>query len=349
MRQRDMGGDKRRLWNCRVLVPIRAVCRVPVGADLHRDLHWCSLSEMCRQPVQQRADHAGLSDGLFTPGLLDSGRTGLRVHRVLQRLQYDVRIGCPGLRVRACGQASTSRRLERHGRGRGGTNELMTPLLSQITFLVLAGTVVAGCGGSGSGRKTGTEAGAGGDGAVGGSAGQGAGRDGDSCRADGQTCSSEQGCCAPLICTGLCTAGVTPVDSGRGVDASDAAADANRSICAKLTSLVLSNPMVISGSVTGGQTVTLQITLTDTDPNGWVSYPYAVLTSSTPGVTFTAENGPAGADIEGGMSKSITFSVTLAPSIPSGTAIQISARPVGEGHIVDDCNATVLSFTLTTI
>jgi hypothetical protein len=107
--------------------------------------------------------------------------------------------------------------------------------------------------------------------------------------------------------------------------------------------------MVISGPVAGGQTVTMQITLTDTDANGFVSYPEAFLTSSTPGVTFAADQaGPPVAYIDGTMSKPITFYVKLAPSISSGTVVQISARPVGEGHTADDCNAPVLSFPLTT-
>jgi hypothetical protein len=142
---------------------------------------------------------------------------------------------------------------------------------------------------------------------------------------------------------------LTQPDSGLAVDASDASADGGPAICARLRSLALSNPMVISGTVAAGQTVILQITLTDTDPNGFVSYPGALLTSSTPGISFPSDQpGPAGADIDGTMSKPIMFSVKLAASIPSGTVVQISARPVGGGHLTDDCNATVLSFSLTT-
>lgn len=95
--------------------------------------------------------------------------------------------------------------------------------------------------------------------------------------------------------------------------------------------------------------MTLQITLSDTDPNGFVSYPEALLTSPTPGVTFpAAEAGPPGADIDGTMSKPITFSVKLDASIPSGTVVQINVRPGGQGHLADDCDASVLSFSLTT-
>ena len=88
----------------------------------------------------------------------------------------------------------------------------------------------------------------------------------------------------------------------------DAGIDADPFQCSTVTPLVLSDPMVISGTVAGGQTVTVQITMTDTDPSGYVSYPGVVLTSSTPGVSFAAaEAGPPGSSIEGAASKPITF------------------------------------------
>lgn len=133
------------------------------------------------------------------------------------------------------------------------------------------------------------------------------------------------------------------------VDARDASSDADSFGCPAVKPLVLSDPMVISGTATAGQTVTMQITLTDTDPNGFVSYPGAFLTSSTPGVTFVpAEAGPPGASIDGTMSKSITFSVKLDASVPSGTEVQISARAYGSGGPSKPCNGFVLSFSLTT-
>jgi hypothetical protein len=144
--------------------------------------------------------------------------------------------------------------------------------------------------------------------------------------------------------------GVSQDDSGADVDASDASVDGGPSICAEIRPLVLSDPVVISGSVAGGQTVTMQITLTDTDPNGYVSYPGAILTSSTPGVSFApSQTGPPGAYIDGTMSKPMTFYVTLAATIPAGTDVQISARAFQSGHTAPDCNAFVLSFSLTTI
>jgi hypothetical protein len=129
----------------------------------------------------------------------------------------------------------------------------------------------------------------------------------------------------------------------------DAAADAEPSGCASVGPLVLSDPTVISETVAAGQTVTMQITLTDTDPNGYVSYPGAFLTSSTPGVTFApSEAGPPGADIDGTMGKAITFYVKLSASVPSGTNVQISARAYGPGGPTLDCNGFVLSFSITT-
>ena len=93
--------------------------------------------------------------------------------------------------------------------------------------------------------------------------------------------------------------------SDTAVDAAvDARIDADPFQCSTVTPLVLSDPMVISGTVAGGQTVTVQITMTDTDPSGYLSYPGVVLTSSTPGVSFAAaEAGPPGSSIEGAASK----------------------------------------------
>jgi hypothetical protein len=133
------------------------------------------------------------------------------------------------------------------------------------------------------------------------------------------------------------------------VDARDAGLDADPFNCSTVTPLVLSDPMVISGTLAGGQTVTLQITMTDTAPSGYVSYPGIALTSPTPGVTFApAEAGPPGALIDGATSKPITFDVKLAASVPAGTEVQITARAYGWGHPAPDCDGFVLSFSLTT-
>ena len=48
------------------------------------------------------------------------------------------------------------------------------------------------------------------------------------------------------------------------------------------------------------------------------------------------------------MSKPMTFYVKLAATIPAGTEVQISARAFQSGHTAPDCNAFVLSFSLTT-
>lgn len=230
-------------------------------------------------------------------------------------------------------------------------------VLAAMTFSVACSSTTAhrdggaGADGGGWGGTAGGGAGAaGGEGFAGHGGGGGAQLDGGGCRVQGQTCSDTQPCCGPLICTGICTTGVSQDDSGADVDASDASVDGGPSICAEIRPLVLSNPMLISGSVAGGQTVTMQITLTDTDPNGYVSYPGAILTSSTPGVTFAAsEIGPPGAYIDGTMSKPMTLYAKLAATIPAGTEVQISARAFGSGHTAPDCNAFVLSFSLTTI
>jgi len=144
------------------------------------------------------------------------------------------------------------------------------------------------------------------------------------------------------------------VDAHAATDgASDAGDDRNDAAdpfrCQTVAPLVLSNPTVTSGTVAGGQTVTLQITLTDTDLNGYVSYPGAVMTSSTTGVTFASPaSGPPGASIDGTMSKPIAFQVSFDASIPTGTDVDFRARVYGWGHQAPDCNGFVLSFSLTT-
>jgi hypothetical protein len=225
----------------------------------------------------------------------------------------------------------------------------------------------AGAGGGGShggaggsnGGAGGSSGGAGGSSAgTGGQAGGGGGQqDAGSCRMYGQSCGASQPCCAPMICAGGCTMPVsqdasswsdTTVDAA--VDAQDAGIDPDPFQCSTVTPLLLSDPVVISGTVSGGQTLTVQITMTDTDPSGYVSYPGVVLTSSTPGVSFAAaEAGPPGSSVEGAASKPITFSVKLDASIPPGTEVQITARAYGWGHPAPDCNGFVLSFSLTTI
>jgi|SRR5450631_429723 len=209
-----------------------------------------------------------------------------------------------------------------------------------------------GAAGAGGERPGGQAGAAGGGGSAGQSGGGGGSFDAGSCRSQGQTCSDTQPCCGALICTGISTPGVgqshdAAMDATVGV--LDASADAGARDCSGVGPLVLSDPKVISGTVAGGQTVTMQITLTDTDPNGYVSYPGAFLSSSTPGVTFAAsEAGPPGAYIDGTMSKPITFYVKLSASISSGTDVQISARGYGSAGPATNCNGFVLSFSLTT-
>lgn len=143
------------------------------------------------------------------------------------------------------------------------------------------------------------------------------------------------------------TADALLVDSGSKLDDGGDAADPFR--CDTVKPLVLSNPIVSSGTVAAGQMVTLQLTLTDSDPNGYVSYPGAVITSSTAGVTFASNiSGPPGSDIDGITSKPITFYVTFDSSIPRGTEVDFTARAYGWGHQAPDCQGFVLSFSLTT-
>ena len=139
------------------------------------------------------------------------------------------------------------------------------------------------------------------------------------------------------------------VTAGAG-DAPDAWADGDPFLCGTVAPLVLTNPTVISGTAAAGQTVTMRITMTDTDPNGYVSYPGVVLTTPTAGVSFASDQaGPPGSYINGTMSTPITFDVKLDASIPPGTEVRLSARAYGWGHPAPDCNGFVLWFSLTTI
>ena len=58
------------------------------------------------------------------------------------------------------------------------------------------------------------------------------------------------------------------VNAGAG-DATDARADGDPFLCGTVAPLVLTNPTLISGTLAAGQTVTMRITMTDTDPE-WV-------------------------------------------------------------------------------
>lgn len=145
------------------------------------------------------------------------------------------------------------------------------------------------------------------------------------------------------------SAGSTDAATDAALDARVDGVDGEARDCPAVRTLVLSDPVVIPGTVAGGQTITMQITMTDTDPNGYISYPGAALTSSTPGVTFPGiDVGPPGASIDGTTSKSLTFTVKLAASIAPGTVVDISARAYGSGGPNENCNGFVLSFSLTT-
>jgi hypothetical protein len=131
------------------------------------------------------------------------------------------------------------------------------------------------------------------------------------------------------------------VDSGSKLGDGGDAADPFR--CDTVKSLVLSNPIVSSGTVAAGQMATLQITLTASDPNGYVSYPGAVITSSTAGVTFASNiSGPPGSDIDGTTSKPITFYVTFDSSIARGTGSWFGRSVAGAGDVNGDGYADVV-------
>jgi hypothetical protein len=146
-----------------------------------------------------------------------------------------------------------------------------------------------------------------------------------------------------------------PFDGGN-VDANvDAATDAHETQdapdpfqCASTASIVLSNPTITAGTAAPGQTATLTITMSDTSPSGYVSYPGIILTTSTPGISFFSDLGPPGALIDHTTSKPVAFTLSFDASIPSGTSAAFKARAYGWGHSAPDFpDAFVLAFALT--
>jgi hypothetical protein len=118
--------------------------------------------------------------------------------------------------------------------------------------------------------------------------------------------------------------------------------------CASTASIVLSNPTITEGAAAPGQKATLTITMSDTSPNGYVSYPGIILTTSTPGISFFSDLGPPGALIDHTASKPVSFTLSFDASIPSGTSAAFKARAYGWGHSAPDCpDAFVLPFLLT--
>jgi hypothetical protein len=144
---------------------------------------------------------------------------------------------------------------------------------------------------------------------------------------------------------------------GGSVDADvDAASDAHETQddapdpfqCASTASIVLSNPTITAGTAAPGQMATLTITMSDTSPSGYVSYPGIILTTSTPGISFFSDLGPPGALIDHTTSKPVAFTLSFDASIPSGTSAAFNARAYGWGHSAPDCpDAFVLAFSLT--
>jgi hypothetical protein len=112
--------------------------------------------------------------------------------------------------------------------------------------------------------------------------------------------------------------------------------------------LVVSDPMVTAGTPAAGQTVTLQLTLSDTDPPGTrVSYPEILLSTSTAGVTVrNGEVGPVGSIINGGESRPVAFTVSFDATVVPGSQAVFSARAIQAGGAACP-NAFELIFPIT--
>jgi hypothetical protein len=74
---------------------------------------------------------------------------------------------------------------------------------------------------------------------------------------------------------------------------------------------------------------TLTITMSDTNPSGYVSYPGVILTTATAGISFPSDLGPPGALIDHTASKPVSFTLSFDASIPSGTSAAFKARAYG--------------------
>ena len=147
-------------------------------------------------------------------------------------------------------------------------------------------------------------------------------------------------------------------NGGNGDANTDVASDAHEAQvdvpdpfqCASTASIVLSSPIITEGAAASGKNATLTITMSDTSPNGYVSYPGIILTTSTPGITFLSNVGPPGALIDHTTSKPVSFALSFDASILSGTKAAFKARAYGWGHTAPDCpDAFVLAFSLTVL
>jgi hypothetical protein len=131
-------------------------------------------------------------------------------------------------------------------------------------------------------------------------------------------------------------------------DQAEVAGDSLPAYCNGLGSVNLSAPAIRSGVAAPGQSAVVSLTMTDLDPNGFISYVGAVIASATNGVSIMyPEVAPAGASIDSTASKTVEFTAKFDPTISSGTQASFSARVFGWGHSAPDCsNAFVLEFSL---
>jgi hypothetical protein len=158
---------------------------------------------------------------------------------------------------------------------------------------------------------------------------------------------------AAVLGLAACASSANAPPDGANFDAASDARDTRDDApdpfdCASSASIVLSNPTITAGTAAPGQKATLTITMSDTSPNGYVSYPGIILTTTTPGITFFSDLGPPGAFIDHAASKPVEFPLSFDASIPSGTSAAFKARAYGWGHSAPDCpDAFVLEFSLT--
>lgn len=116
----------------------------------------------------------------------------------------------------------------------------------------------------------------------------------------------------------------------------------------------VSNPVVVGGSVTSGQSATIRLSITNTK-NSAVLYAGALLTTQTPGVTvgiLGLSPGMPAVDAlyslgSGATGTLASFTAAFSSSLPRGTTAVFVAKAIILGYSMDCPNQDMLQFTLT--
>jgi hypothetical protein len=105
-------------------------------------------------------------------------------------------------------------------------------------------------------------------------------------------------------------------------------------------------PQIASGRLVPGGSATLQLTLTNIGSSDYTKYPGAILSTTTPGISF-ATNQATVALLAAAQSRALTWSVAVAPSVPVATSAAFAAHVIGGGAIdCPDASSVQFSFAV---